>query len=87
VIGVKLITGEAIMLTFRHRSAIIALSAAAAFAFTGAPDASAAKKMSYDQAWAQCKSQIDRTIPGDQASARTSAGGACMKKYGYRLKK
>lgn len=72
---------------FCHRFTIIALSAAAAFVFAGAPDASAAKKLSYDQAWGQCKSQVDRTVPGDQASARTSAGAACMKKHGYRLKK
>jgi hypothetical protein len=76
------------MLEFCHRSGMLALSLAAAFAFAAATDALAqSKKPTYEQAWAQCKAQVDRTVPGDQASARTSAGGACMKKYGYRLKK
>jgi hypothetical protein len=63
-----------------------ALLIAAAFGFIGFSDAFA-KKMSYEQAWADCKSQIDRTVSGDQASARHSAGASCMKKHGYRLKK
>ena len=64
-----------------------ALLLAAAFGIIGVSDAMAQKKVSYEKAWADCKQQIDRTVPGDQASARTSAGAACMKKYGYRLKK
>jgi hypothetical protein len=64
-----------------------ALLIAAAFGFIGVSDAFAQKKISYEKAWADCKAQIDRTVPGDQASARASAGGACMKKHGYRLKK
>jgi len=75
------------MLKF-YRSEMLALSFGAVFAIAISPSAFAqSKKLSYEQAWAQCKSQIDRTIPGDQATARATAGGACMKKYGYRLKK
>ena len=71
-----------------YRSDILAMSFGAVFAFAIWPSAFAQpQKLSYEQAWAQCKSQIDRTTPGDQASARAAAGGACMKKYGYRLKK
>ena len=64
-----------------------ALLLAAAFGVICVSDALAQKKVSYDKAWADCKQQIDRTVPGDQASARASAGAACMKKHGYRLKK
>ena len=78
---------EAIMLKC-HRSELLALSFGAVFAIAISPNAFAqSKKLSYEQAWAQCKSEVNRTVPGDQASARTSAGGACMHKYGYRLKK
>jgi hypothetical protein len=65
----------------------IALPFAALLAASGIAAAQAAKKLSYEQAWGDCKTQIDRTVPGDQASARHSAGAACMKKHGYRLKK
>ena len=75
------------MLKF-YRSELLALSFGAVLAIAISPNAFAqSKKLSYEQAWAQCKSQINRTVPGDQATARTSAGGACMQKYGYRLKK
>ena len=71
-----------------YRSKLLALSFGAVFSIAISPDAFAqSKKLSYEQAWAQCKTEVDRTVPGDQASARTSAGGACLKKYGYRLKK
>jgi len=66
---------------------LLALPLAAAFSFAAASDALAAKKVSYEQAWADCKATVDKTIPGDQASARHSAGAACMRKHGYRLKK
>jgi hypothetical protein len=75
------------MLKLSRKSLVIALPFAAAFAFAATSDALAAKKMSYEQAWASCKAQIDKTIPADQQTSRASAGGGCMKKYGYRLKK
>jgi hypothetical protein len=63
----------------------------AALACAGGSDALAAKKkMSYEDAFAKCKQELDAAgVPGVQtsATARSTAGGACMKKYGYRLKK
>jgi hypothetical protein len=68
---------------------MIALSLGTALAFAVSP-ASAAKKVSYEQAWAKCKAEIGANVPMQDtttSAARASAGGACMKKYGYRLKK
>jgi hypothetical protein len=70
-----------------RQSLVIALPLAAAFAFAATSDALAQKKPSYEQAWATCKAQIDKTIPSDQQTSRASAGASCMRKYGYRLKK
>jgi len=69
----------------------IAISSALALVMTAGVDAAAAKakKLSYEAAFAKCKQEIGATVPGEAATsgARYSAGGACMKKYGYRLKK
>jgi hypothetical protein len=69
----------------------IAAAFTVALACAGASDALAAKKkMSYEEAYAKCKGEIAGTAPGSESlstAARSSAGGACMKKYGYRLKK
>jgi hypothetical protein len=73
---------------FYHLRATLTL--AAMFALAATLDASAAKKVSYEQAWAKCKAEIGANVPGSDtttSAARQSAGGACMKKYGYRLKK
>jgi hypothetical protein len=63
----------------------------AALACAGASDALAAKKkMSYEDAYGKCKAEIGSTAPGNESlstAARSSAAGACMKKYGFRLKK
>ena len=63
----------------------------AALVCAGASDALAQKKkMTYEAAYAKCKAEIGGTAPGSEAlstAARSSAGGACMKKYGFRLKK
>jgi len=75
------------MIKFHLRFAMNTMLIAAAFGVVGVSDALAAKKVPYDKAWADCKTQVDRTAPGDQAAARHSAGAACMRKYGYRLKK
>lgn len=75
------------MLKSNRQFLVIALPLAAAFTVAAASDAFAQKKLSYEQAWAACKAQIDKTMPGDQQTARASAGAGCMKKYGYRLKK
>ena len=69
-------------------TSVAAMSFVVAIAFCTA--ASAAKKMSYEDAYTKCKSEISANVPmadTTTSSARYSAGAACMKKYGYRLKK
>ena len=57
---------EAIMLKC-YRSELLALSFGTVFAIAISPNAFAqSKKLSYEQAWAQCKSEVDRTVPGDR---------------------
>jgi hypothetical protein len=60
-------------------------------AMAGAADtalAAKAKKISYDQAWAECKKDL-AFLGGDAATtaARYTRGAGCMKQHGYRLKK
>ena len=45
------------------------------------------KKLSYEEAWAHCKSLLDQEkTPGDLAGQwRTFRGRACMQKYGYKI--
>jgi hypothetical protein len=77
---------EALMIC---RSVGIALSLATALAFAVSP-VSAAKKISYEKAWETCKQEIGANVPWadtNMSAARYTAGAACMKKYGYRLKK
>jgi hypothetical protein len=73
------------MLTF-GRSAAITAVAFMALASASLP-AAAAKKMTYEDAWAACKAEVKRTVPSNADSAKYSAGAACMKTHGYRLKK
>lgn len=56
--------------------------------FTPVDTASAAKKLTFEQAYKVCKARIDRQMGGatDQnIPGRTAAGEACMKEYGYTL--
>lgn len=72
------------------RSVIVTLSLVAFFAIASAPTASAAKKMTYESAFAKCKQEISASVPGSDvttSAARYTAGSACMRKYGFRLKK
>jgi hypothetical protein len=76
------------MLKFNRQFLVITLPVAAVCAIGGAPDAVAKKKLSYEQAYASCKAQNDRTAgAGDTANARLNMGTSCMKKHGFRLKK
>jgi hypothetical protein len=43
------------------------------------------KKLTYEQAWAACKIDVDKNLAKDAHGARYSRGAACMHKYGYRL--
>jgi hypothetical protein len=69
---------------------LLALVLALAASLAYSDMAAAQKKLSYEQAWAQCKKEISANVPMSDtttSAARQSAGAACMKKYGYRLKK
>ena len=73
-------------------SGVIAVSVVAVFAFmvSAAAQTKQMKKLTYDEAWATCKAEIAKNVSpneGRDSAARYAAGGACMKKYGYRLKK
>jgi hypothetical protein len=77
------------MLKLNRQYLVIALQLAA-FALVPTSDAFAQKRLSYEQAWTQCKKEISANVPGSDtttSAARYSAGSACMRKYGYRLKK
>ena len=68
----------------------IALPCAMLLALPSIAAAQTAKKLSYEQAWAQCKQEISKTAPANESlntAGRHAAGGACMHKYGFRLKK
>ena len=71
-----------------YRLAIV-VPCAVLLALPGAASAEKAKKLSYEQAWAQCKAEVVKSIPNDNlnTAGRSAAGGACMHRYGYRLKK
>jgi hypothetical protein len=78
--------------TMVHESKLFAtlLAATLVGAFCLADSASAAtkKKLTYDEAYARCKSIMDKEgTPGTstQSNVRYTRGAACMKKYGYRL--
>jgi hypothetical protein len=67
---------------------VIVLSLAIPFAIADTASAQGkAKKLTYEQAWAECKKDVDKSgIPGADAG-RYTRGAACMKQHGYRLKK
>jgi hypothetical protein len=76
------------MLGVRQICKTAALAFAGVLVIFGAPDASAQKKMTYEQAYRICKKQVDRTYPTSlETTGRQLHGGACMKEYGFNLKK
>jgi hypothetical protein len=80
-----------------QKTKLVAVAAALTFGtlFTlgGASDAMAQakkSKMTFDEAFALCKKDVDANVAGNEATtsaARYSRGAACMKRHGYRLKK
>ena len=59
-------------------------------AFAGATDVFAQKKLTYEQAFAKCKEDVTKHVnagEGMGTAARYARGGACMHKYGFRLKR
>lgn len=75
------------MIGILKSSATLAASLVATVAITSAASAA---KMTYEQAFAKCKAEISANVPMQDtttSSAKYTAGSACMKKYGFRLKK
>jgi hypothetical protein len=68
---------------------ITALSVGLLFVATDMAAAQKAKRLSYEQAWAECKKQVDAifTTDASQSAQRYTRGAACMKQHGYRLKR
>jgi hypothetical protein len=70
---------------------VVLIAASAALLFVATDMASAAKKakkVSYEEAWEICRKDVQANLPGmDFASTRATRGAACLKRYGYRLKK
>ena len=75
------------MSTSKAVSAGLALAAGVLIATSNT--AWAQKKVRYETAFARCKSELNAKFPANEpeASARYSAGAACMRRYGYRLKR
>jgi hypothetical protein len=81
--------GEIEMLKSNLVGAVIALSVALPLALAGTASAQTkAKKLTYEQAWAECKKDLG-FLGGDAATSagRYTRGAGCMKQHGYRLKK
>jgi hypothetical protein len=77
------------MLKSKLLGVVTALSVAMLFAATDITSAQQkAKKLTYEQAWAECKKEVS-LLGGDTttSAARYTRGAACMKQHGYRLKK
>ena len=56
---------------------------------TSSAQQQAAKRLTYEQAWAFCKQQVTSVL-GNEATTtagRYTRGAACMREQGYRLKK
>ena len=67
--------------------AVLTIAMATALGIVVNASAATKKQLSYEQAWAYCKSLLDKErTPGDLAGNwRTYRGTACMLKYGYRI--
>jgi hypothetical protein len=60
----------------------------AAGSFAGDASAAAKKKLTYEEAYAKCKTVLDKEGAlgtSTQANERHTRGAACMKKYGHKL--
>jgi hypothetical protein len=81
--------GNASILRVRKICKIVMVSFAAVLFLYDVPDASAQKKkLTYEQAFAKCKEDVNRTLPTEYHSAgRYARGASCMKQLGYNLKK
>ena len=69
---------------------IVALAALSVGILLGATEIAAAqkaRKMTYEQAYEKCRGEIGPGTDANAGPSRYTRGSACMKKYGYRLKK
>jgi hypothetical protein len=81
-------TKEIIMSRYSSIMAVAALSVVVSFAATEMASAQKAKKMTYEEAYKTCQATDMVGVPGETVAAgRTTRAAACMKKYGFRLKK
>jgi hypothetical protein len=82
---------EIMRLPVRRICTMAALSLApGVLVLSGIPDAYAQKKkLTYEQAFAMCKKDVDSTFPSREydTAGRYARGGACMKQQGFNLKK
>ena len=76
------------MLKTKSLGVVVALSVALPLGVADTTFAAAKKKpaeqLTYEQAWAKCKTHVDK-LAADQQRARYSRGAACMYTYGYRI--
>ena len=72
------------------KAALLGIVAAMSVAMVGPTGTALAakKKLTYEQAWAECKKDV-AFLGSDAATSagRYTRGAACMKEHGYRLKK
>ena len=71
---------------------VVVIAASAGLLLAGTDMASAqkkAKKLTYQQAFADCQKKLKAAMPGEttQSAPRYTFGAGCMKDHGYRLKK
>ena len=68
--------------------AIAALSVGLLFGATEMASAQKKQKLTYEEAYKRCAETAIAGMPAETtAGGRSTRGAACMKKYGYRLKK
>ena len=68
-------------------AALAALSTGVLLAATDIASAQKSKKMTYEQAYEKCRTAIGPGTDANAGPSRYTRGAACMKKFGYRLKK
>ena len=64
---------------------VFAMSLAISNAGIAATKGAVGKKLTHEQAWVFCKTQLDKRYGWDQHSQRYAAGGSCMLRFGYRI--
>lgn len=67
---------------------LLATTLVGAFGFADNASAATKKKLTYDEAYARCKSIMDKEgTPGTstQSNVRYTRGAGCMKRYGHKL--